>query len=187
MSRHARHDIDLSALPTVADVDDDDLIDRDEKWHEFQRSREAAKAPEPEIPEPEPVWHAPEQQVDVVHEPEPVPEASIVEEPPPAPPEEIRLIDIQPPRALETMEEPVVEDAPEETIPVPKPAAPAKTKLRESKPKAETPPVSFGTKKEEPSSRQNPRPSRRSRSPPKKSAAAGGRTGRQKSVPARSA
>ncbi|MFN7563876.1 MAG: hypothetical protein ACK5TH_19025, partial [Prosthecobacter sp.] len=148
MSRHARHDIDLSALPTVADVDDDDLIDRDEKWHEFQRSREVAKAPEPE-----PVWHAPEQQVDVVHEPEPVPEASIVEEPPPAPPEEIRLIDIQPPRALETMEEPVVEDAPEETIPVPKPAAPAKTKLRESKPKAETPPVSFGTKKEEPSNK----------------------------------
>ncbi len=148
MSRHARHDIDLSALPTVADVDDDDLIDRDEKWHEFQRSREVAKAPEPE-----PVWHAPEQQVDVVHEPEPVPEASIVEEPPPAPPEEIRLIDIQPPRALETIEEPVVEDAPEEAIPVPKPAASAKTKLRESKPKAETPPVSFGTKKEEPSNK----------------------------------
>ena len=39
MSRNPSHDIDLSALPTVADSGEDDLIDRDEQWHEFQRRK----------------------------------------------------------------------------------------------------------------------------------------------------
>ncbi|MFM7604456.1 MAG: hypothetical protein ACKO8Z_04565 [Prosthecobacter sp.] len=39
MSRNPSHDIDLSALPTVADSGEDDLIDRDDQWHEFQRRK----------------------------------------------------------------------------------------------------------------------------------------------------
>lgn len=93
MSRHARHDIDLSALPTVADVDDDDLIDRDEKWHEYQSARKVAASPA----EPEPV-HVPEPEMKVVEpEPELLPEPEVFVEAP-KPVEEAPAIFIQPPR-----------------------------------------------------------------------------------------
>lgn len=80
MSRNARHDIDLSALPTVADLEDDDLIDRDEKWQAYQQGKVQVPAhePEPEAvahePEPEPVYeqHVEEVQAEV---------ASVAEEP----------------------------------------------------------------------------------------------------------
>jgi hypothetical protein len=93
MSRHARHDIDLSALPTVADVDDDDLIDRDEKWHEYQSTRQSAALPA----EPEPV-HMPEPEMKAVEpEPEFFPEPDMFVEAP-QPGEETPVIFIQPPR-----------------------------------------------------------------------------------------
>ncbi|MFM2165997.1 MAG: hypothetical protein RIS79_368, partial [Verrucomicrobiota bacterium] len=156
MSRHARQDLDLSALPTVADVEDDDLIDRDDKWHEFQRSRQVVEVPAPVIPETapesEPARQAPAPEMEMVHEPDPEPEALIVEEAPPPPSVEIRLIDIQPPRALEKFEVPE-DEALDEVIPAPKPAPPAKTKSRESKTRVETLPVSFGEKETEPTNK----------------------------------
>lgn len=96
MSRHARHDIDLSALPTVADLDDDDLIDRDEKWHEYQSTRKvAAEAAPPHDPEP---VHVPEPEMKVVEpEPEFFPEPEVLVEAP-KPVEEAPVIFIQPPR-----------------------------------------------------------------------------------------
>lgn len=132
MSRHARHDIDLSALPTVADVDDDDLIDRDEKWHEYQRLKEAQPAPTPveelaHHPEPDPVYH---------HEPEPEPE--FVEAPAPA----SALLEIQPPRTPEVM----LAEEPEEVI---QPPAPVQKQVKKTQAREETPPVSFGLKAEE--------------------------------------
>ncbi|MBL9184983.1 MAG: hypothetical protein JNN17_22745 [Verrucomicrobiaceae bacterium] len=135
MSRNARHDIDLSALPTVADVDDDDLIDRDEKWHEYQRQKEAAataaaaavvEEPAPPEPEPEMLVDEPEPEF-VMPEPEPVPEP-------------LPLIEIQAPRV--EVEAPVEVEEPPEPEVVIAPPLPKKERLIE-KParKIETPPV----------------------------------------------
>ena len=77
MSRHTPPNIDLSALPTVADLDDDDLIDRDAKWEEFQREKERTVAEQ--APAPEPEQHAPPE-AEVHAEPEP--ESEVAHEPP---------------------------------------------------------------------------------------------------------
>ncbi|MFO1437473.1 MAG: hypothetical protein U1F81_04070 [Verrucomicrobiaceae bacterium] len=150
MSRNARHDIDLSALPTVADVDDDDLIDRDEKWHEYQRQREVAAAAAavvveerpPQEPEPEP-----EMLVETpAFEPEPevvMPEAEVETEPE-LEPEPPALIQIQPPR-VEVVEPVEVEEPAEPEVVIAPPPLPKKERVVE-KParKTETPPVKLG-------------------------------------------
>ena len=129
MSRN-RIDIDLNALPTVADHDDDDLIDRDEQWEEFQRQKAAEPRPEevytPEAP-PEPV------QAEIEPEPEPEifepqaeeaapePEMTISEPPAPEPPPvleepvkaEVTRIVIQPPKLVKKPVEAPIEPAPE--------------------------------------------------------------------------
>jgi len=114
MSRN-RIEIDLNALPTVADHDDDDLIDRDEQWEEFQRQKmtaetsveevtpepppepvqaEIAPEPEPEIFEPQAEEVAPEPEMTISESPAPEP-PPVVEEPVKA---EITRIVIQPPK-----------------------------------------------------------------------------------------
>ncbi|MBE7493367.1 MAG: hypothetical protein HS117_00320 [Verrucomicrobiaceae bacterium] len=75
MSRPARHDIDLSALPTVADLEDDDLIDRDAVWHAHQATKQQQQQPETEA---DSVTQAPA-------EPEHAPEVMPPAEPEPAP------------------------------------------------------------------------------------------------------
>ena len=131
MSRNARHDIDLSALPTVADVDDDDLIDRDEKWHEYQRQREVAAAAAAVVVE-EPAPHEPEAEPEVLlempaDEPEPeselvMPEAEVEPEPElaPEPPEVVIAPPLPKKRIIETP--PVMEIA--EPVEVEEPAEP---------------------------------------------------------------
>ena len=133
MSRNARHDIDLSALPTVADVDDDDLIDRDEKWHEYQRQREIAAAaaavvveePAPQEPELEPELVMPEAEAEVEPEPELEPEPPEVVIAPPLPKK--RIIEVEEPAEPEVVIPP----------PLPKKKRVVETPAR----KIETPPV----------------------------------------------
>ncbi|MBL9132362.1 MAG: hypothetical protein JNG86_14250, partial [Verrucomicrobiaceae bacterium] len=169
MSRPARHDIDLSALPTVADVDDDDLIDRDSAWHEHQRTKQRqaeVEAAAQTYAEPEPVEEAPhetawpaEAETEAVNEPEPAAEAH-------AEPEllqEANEAELEPEDAFEPVmdadvfledeapvhepePEPEVVRAPERAVEPPPRRAPAREEARAEKMRViETPPVSFSS------------------------------------------
>lgn len=149
MSRHASHDIDLSALPTVADEAEEDLIDRDEKWQEYQKGRSMGLEPPAPAPalaaEPEPAWQPPG--------PEAPPTAEIGSQPDAEPPamrsvpavamDEIPRVPIQ----VSPVEEKVNAEAAAgvQKLISPAPVSPARPA---SGPKGETPPVSFSKTKD---------------------------------------
>ncbi|MBK8094465.1 MAG: hypothetical protein IPK32_21515 [Verrucomicrobiaceae bacterium] len=156
MSRH-HQDIDLHALPTVADHDDDDLIDRDDRWHEHQRQKEQEKATAA-VPTPheQPTAH-PEPQPEIAPEPyfEPEAENEPQETPLENPAEsalepEIVQIDeippvvapahsepqIEPPEAQSPPEEPQADEPPhEDSHPIDVPKPPPEPELSEEQKK----------------------------------------------------
>ena len=157
MSRN-RIEIDLNALPTVADHDDDDLIDRDEQWHEYQRQKTAAEAPAEEIVEAPAPEMAPEPvQAEIETEPEPEvfqpqaeevelePEIAISEPPAPEPPPviqkpveaEVTRLVVQAPKRPKIPVEAPIEPAPEKEPEAETPEAAEKTPVEVPKPPPE--------------------------------------------------
>ncbi len=123
MSRH-RPNPDFSALPTVADVDDDDLIDKDDQWHAHQHQKQQAQAPHEPEPEPEPVIAA--QEPEVVYQTEIEPEPESVSDPEPD-------LAFEPEAEPEPAPEPEPEPEPEPVVEIKPPEPVAPMKLRKEK------------------------------------------------------